>query len=237
MNPFDNGHGDCLSPTRGFKATSLWNELVYAFCYGVPVRKHRKHLKYYDDCFLAKDSVDWIHHYLMASPYFENQEIERQQAVQLLRKFLRFDIILRVGAKEGKIYNFEDNKDLYCFSQVVKEKLPMQAMPRAIGGVITASFWRWHEIVYAFWLGMPVGRHVKGLKIHNECFVAKYAVNWIHHYLIMSPYFKKRQLSRFQAVQLLRKFVKFDVIKKIDSNGEIYDFRDNRDLYCFTHMY
>ena len=94
-----------------------WDDLVYAFCLRMPCKTHRKRLKSYDNCFVARKAVDWLHDYLSMSPSFNTKhEITRQQAIQLLRKFVQHDIIVRVDVKSGgheMFHEFEDNKDLY----------------------------------------------------------------------------------------------------------------------------
>lgn len=92
-----------------------WDDIVYAFCLGVPVKTHRRRLRSYEDCFVAKKAVDWLHEYLSLSPSISKHDVTRQQAVQLLRKFVQHDIITRIDGKRGdELYQeFEDNKDLY----------------------------------------------------------------------------------------------------------------------------
>jgi hypothetical protein len=94
-----------------------WDDLVYAFCLGVPCKTHRRRLRSYENCFVAKKAVDWLHEYLMMSPNFNTKhDITRVQAVQLLRKFVQHDIIVRVDGKScghDMFHEFEDNKDLY----------------------------------------------------------------------------------------------------------------------------
>ena len=49
----------------------------------------------------------------------------RFQAVQLLRKFHKFDIIVRVDGKDNFDHEFDDNSDLYRLSQAALDKLPV----------------------------------------------------------------------------------------------------------------
>lgn len=51
------------------------------------------------------------------------------QAVLLLRKFVRCDIIKRVDVKDDEEYEFHDNRDLYCFTRYINENLPVQPPP------------------------------------------------------------------------------------------------------------
>lgn len=111
-----------------------WDDIVYAFCLGVPVKTHRRRLRSYEDCFVAKKAVDWLHEYLSLSPSISKHDITRHQAVQLLRKFVQHDIITRIDGKRGdELYQeFEDNKDLYrlCIneSRMVRNQNSMNTM-------------------------------------------------------------------------------------------------------------
>jgi hypothetical protein len=96
------------------------------------VKRHRKNLKTFEDCFYAKRAVDWVHRYLIGSPFFGKHEVSRFQAVQLLRKFLRCEIIKKVDTSEGDFYEFLDNRDLYCFASHVKENMPLLPCPEDI---------------------------------------------------------------------------------------------------------
>ncbi|XP_053213829.1 DEP domain-containing protein 1B-like [Panonychus citri] len=96
-----------------FKATKLWNQIIYDFSTGIGLKRHRRHLRAYDNCFVACKAVDWLYEYLSAQKRNENKQISRQQAIQLLDKFLTYDIIEKVVTKNTSCSKFKDNKDLY----------------------------------------------------------------------------------------------------------------------------
>lgn len=54
-----------------------------------------------------------------------NLSLFRFQAVQLLRKFHKYDIITRVDGKETLQSEFQDNNDLYRLSQAALDQLPV----------------------------------------------------------------------------------------------------------------
>ena len=104
-------------------------------------------------------------------------------------------------------------------------------------------------------MGIPVKTHRKAMKSYEDCFRASAGVDWIHDYLKSHPYFSEKcQVSRFQAVQLLRKFESANLIEKVagkttlksliigQENEDPLDlkamkrarFQDNSDLYKFT---
>lgn len=48
-----------------------WNDLVKAFRTGMPLQRHRKALRRYDNCFMSSDAINWFHLHLRSSPDFE----------------------------------------------------------------------------------------------------------------------------------------------------------------------
>ncbi|XP_067893360.1 DEP domain-containing protein 1A-like isoform X2 [Heterodontus francisci] len=96
-----------------YRATKLWNELTKLFRAGMPLRKHRLHLKKYSNCFTASEAVDWLHELLRNNSNF-GPEVTRQQTLQLLRKFLKNRVIEDIKGKWGA-ENLDDNSQLYRF--------------------------------------------------------------------------------------------------------------------------
>ncbi|KAI5610157.1 DEP domain-containing protein 1A, partial [Silurus asotus] len=96
-----------------YRATKLWNEVTKLFRAGMPVKKHRQHLKAYPSCFTATAAVDWLHDLLRHNCNF-GPEVTRQQTVQLLKKFLKNHVIENVKGRWG-VEDFEDNSQLYRF--------------------------------------------------------------------------------------------------------------------------
>ena len=72
-------------------------------------------MRMFEDVFVASEAIDWLHAFLKESPDFCD-DVTRQQAVQLCRKFLKNGIIS--DAIRGEEYNeaFEDNGHLYRFT-------------------------------------------------------------------------------------------------------------------------
>ncbi|XP_067893362.1 DEP domain-containing protein 1B-like isoform X4 [Heterodontus francisci] len=97
-----------------YRATKLWNELTKLFRAGMPLRKHRLHLKKYSNCFTASEAVDWLHELLRNNSNF-GPEVTRQQTLQLLRKFLKNRVIEDIKGKWGA-ENLDDNSQLYSVS-------------------------------------------------------------------------------------------------------------------------
>ncbi|XP_060685769.1 DEP domain-containing protein 1A-like isoform X2 [Hemiscyllium ocellatum] len=96
-----------------YRATKLWNELTKLFRAGMPLKKHRMHLKKYTNCFMASEAVDWLHELLRSNSNF-GPEVTRQQTLQLLRKFLKNHVIEDMKGRWGA-ENLDDNSQLYRF--------------------------------------------------------------------------------------------------------------------------
>ncbi|XP_048395541.1 DEP domain-containing protein 1B-like isoform X1 [Stegostoma tigrinum] len=96
-----------------YRATKLWNELTKLFRAGMPLKKHRMHLKKYNNCFMASEAVDWLHELLRSNSNF-GPEVTRQQTLQLLRKFLKNHVIEDMKGRWGA-ENLDDNSQLYRF--------------------------------------------------------------------------------------------------------------------------
>ena len=84
-----------------------------AFRNGMPVRRAWKHLRSYEDCFSAREAVDWLHAHLLGDPNF-GATVTREQTFQLLKKFYKAGLIEDVKShRTFKLDNFKDNSDLY----------------------------------------------------------------------------------------------------------------------------
>ncbi|GFT59559.1 DEP domain-containing protein 1A [Trichonephila clavipes] len=50
-----------------------WNEVIAAFQSGMPVKKHRRRIQTYHNCFTSSEAVTWLHCYLMNNPNFGSE--------------------------------------------------------------------------------------------------------------------------------------------------------------------
>ncbi|XP_054716317.1 DEP domain-containing protein 1A-like isoform X2 [Uloborus diversus] len=103
-----------------YRATKLWNEVITAFQSGMPLKKHRRLMNCYDNCFMASDGVTWLHCYLLNNPNF-GPEVTRSQTINLLQKFLKCHVIENI-TKKSKKREFCDSSDLYRFIAVSPQK-------------------------------------------------------------------------------------------------------------------
>lgn len=101
-----------------YKATRIWYEIINAFREEVPLKKHWRNFRTYQDCFSASEAVEWLYRYLKSSPNFKSHTtLTRQQAIQLLQIFLKEKIIEDVRASDIKFTfkDFQDDDRLYKF--------------------------------------------------------------------------------------------------------------------------
>ncbi|XP_009992892.1 PREDICTED: DEP domain-containing protein 1A [Chaetura pelagica] len=122
VSGFDLAFLAVLSPAQ-------WNEVTRYFRAGMPLRKHRQHLRRHGSCFTAAEAADWLHQVLRDNSNF-GPEVTRQQTVQLLRKFLKNHIIEDIKGRWGS-ENLEDNGVLYRFPSTSPVKpLPSLCPPK-----------------------------------------------------------------------------------------------------------
>ncbi|XP_071439096.1 DEP domain-containing protein 1A-like [Hetaerina americana] len=97
-----------------YRATKLWNEAICLFRNGMPLKRHRKHIKLHDNCFSGGEAVSWLHSTLKDDENF-GQDVTREKTFQLLSKFLKVGVFQCVNSgnadskeafKENELYRF-----------------------------------------------------------------------------------------------------------------------------------
>ncbi|XP_074642684.1 DEP domain-containing protein 1A-like [Tubulanus polymorphus] len=117
---------DTNSEVNGpYRATKMWNDVVYAFKSGMPVGRHRRNMKTFETCFVASDAVDWLHSYLKNNPNF-GADVTRYQTIQLLQKFQKAQVFRDVRGNKHNKDQFEDNGRLYRFGSSTPAKSSKQ---------------------------------------------------------------------------------------------------------------
>jgi len=97
-----------------WRATRLWNDIIRNFRSGMPIKKHKKNLRTYDNCFSSTEAIDWLQKDLQNNPNF-GTDVTKEQTIQLLKKLHRAGIIENV--KEDLTDNeFKISGELYKFS-------------------------------------------------------------------------------------------------------------------------
>ncbi|XP_061474635.1 DEP domain-containing protein 1B isoform X2 [Rhineura floridana] len=104
--------------------------------------------------------------------------------------------------------------------------------PRLVGPGPYRATRLWNETIELFRDGMPLRKHRCHFKSYERCFTASEAVDWLHRLLRHNQNFSP-EVTRTQAVQLLKKFLKNHIIEDIKGKWGKEDFEDNGHLYRF----
>ncbi|XP_034031272.1 DEP domain-containing protein 1B [Thalassophryne amazonica] len=90
----------------------------------------------------------------------------------------------------------------------------------------------WNETIKLFRGGMPLRRHWAHFRYYDCTFAGSEAVDYLHDLLRLNDNFGP-EVTRYQTVQLLKKFLKAHVIEDIKGRHGTEDFEDNGHLYRF----
>jgi len=93
--------------TGPWRATRLWNDIIRTMRAEMPVRKHKKNLKTYENCFSSSEVIDWLHKNLQKNSNF-GTDVTREQTLQLLSKLTRAGIIENV--READLQEFREGE-------------------------------------------------------------------------------------------------------------------------------
>ncbi|XP_042905382.1 DEP domain-containing protein 1A isoform X1 [Parasteatoda tepidariorum] len=105
-----------MNDKEPYRATKLWNEVIAAFKAGMPLKRHRRRMQSYVDCFTASEAVTWLHCFLLNNPNF-GPNVTRTQTINLLQKFLKCHVIESAIMKSKK-KEFLDDSHIYKFNPV-----------------------------------------------------------------------------------------------------------------------
>ncbi|KAF6018784.1 DEPDC1 [Bugula neritina] len=106
-----------------YKATKLWNDIIRIFRAGMPIGRHWKQLRPYDDCFVASEAVDWLFEVLQHR-HDSSPKLTRSQVLKLLQKFHRSNYIVDVRGHKYDSEVFEENGRLFRFVALSPIKTP-----------------------------------------------------------------------------------------------------------------
>ncbi|KAJ7421368.1 DEP domain containing 1 [Willisornis vidua] len=111
----------------------------------MPLRSHRQGLRRHGRCFSAAEAADWLHRALRSGvgtatgPGPRGHDVSREQAVQLLRKFLKHHIIEDIKGRWGD-ENLEDNGALY--SLFITLRSPTEDLPHwVLSAMKCLAYW------------------------------------------------------------------------------------------------
>lgn len=102
-----------------YRATALWNEAVILFRDNMPLQEHRHRLHKHRNSFTGHEGVSFIHNALQSNPLF-NPHVSREQACQLLKQFLKADLITPVrncSINYDKSSFHDSHRHLYEFTE------------------------------------------------------------------------------------------------------------------------
>ncbi|XP_049781942.1 DEP domain-containing protein 1A-like [Schistocerca cancellata] len=111
-----------------YRATKLWSEMVHIFCTGVPLKKHRRHIKVYENCFTASEAVSWFHKVLQRNQNFD-PTITKEQTIQLLNKFLHAGVFQKMNATYPSESCFKENGDIYQLCKNIPPFVENSSLP------------------------------------------------------------------------------------------------------------
>ncbi|XP_056300909.1 DEP domain-containing protein 1B [Pseudoliparis swirei] len=90
----------------------------------------------------------------------------------------------------------------------------------------------WNETIKLFRGGMPLRRHWAHFRYHECSFTGSEAVDYLHE-LLRRNYNFGPEVTRYQTLQLLRKFLKAHVVEDVKGRHGTEDFEDGGHLYRF----
>uniref|UniRef100_A0A3Q3W673 Rho-GAP domain-containing protein n=1 Tax=Mola mola TaxID=94237 RepID=A0A3Q3W673_MOLML len=93
----------------------------------------------------------------------------------------------------------------------------------------------WNETIKLFRGGMPLRRHWANFRYYDWSFTGSEAVDYLHELLRRNHNFGP-EVTRYQTLQLLRKFLKAHVIEDIKGHHGTEDFQDSGHLYRFPTL-
>lgn len=95
---------------------------------------------------------------------------------------------------------------------------------------------QWNETIKLFRGGMPLRRHWANFRCYDNSFTGSEAVDYLHE-LLRHNYNFGPEVTRYQTLQLLRKFLKAHVIEDFKGRHGTEDFEDNGHLYRYAFVF
>lgn len=83
-------------------------------------------------------------------------------------------------------------------------------------------------------MGIEMKHHKRKLKIYYDCFVASEAVSWLKNHLKDCDHLSGTKVTRFQALNLLRKYHEAEIIERVVIEKNHKQVQDDNSLYHFT---
>lgn len=114
-----------------------------------------------------------------------------------------------------------------------KESVQKEKTDSAFEGQFKATR-KWNGIIRRFRNGMPKKRHRRQLKIYEDCFTGREAVDFLMNEL---PKFtsKGKDITRSNCMLLLEKFMGIGLLSSVRGNTNEHEVKEN-EIYRFTEM-
>lgn len=103
-------------------------------------------------------------------------------------------------------------------------------LPKCLSSRPFLYVFQWNETIKLFRGGMPLRRHWAHFRSYDNSFTGSEAVDYLHELLRRNQNFGP-EVTRYQSLQLLRKFLKNHVIEDVKGRFGKEDFDDNGRLY------
>ncbi|XP_041350977.1 DEP domain-containing protein 7-like [Gigantopelta aegis] len=100
-----------------FRATQIWNEIIYHLKSRVEVKRRRLKMRSYDNCFTGTDAVDVVLHYLLNDKETFNTELSREKAIKLCQTLMNKSVFEPANCRpvDGKPVFEDSSSKLYRF--------------------------------------------------------------------------------------------------------------------------
>ena len=85
--------------------------MIDSFRNGIPLKRHRRHIKVYEKCFTGQEAINWLQDVLRNNPCVVNN-ISKDQTVQLLNKFLKAGVLRNVNCS-SEMQEYIKERELY----------------------------------------------------------------------------------------------------------------------------
>lgn len=110
-------------------------------------------------------------------------------------------------------------------------------LPKYLSSQPFLDVFQWNETIKLFRGGMPLRRHWAHFRSYDNSFTGSEAVDHLHELLRCNQNFGP-EVTRYQSLQLLRKFLKNHVIEDVKGRFGKEDFDDNGRLYrCWAGLW
>ncbi|VDP24865.1 unnamed protein product [Onchocerca flexuosa] len=92
-----------------FRATNVWNKIIRRFRSGMPVKRHLRQLRIFENCFTGREAVDFMMNELPKIIH-DGREITRFNCSKLLGIYMNMELFRSVRGKCDDNEEFKENE-------------------------------------------------------------------------------------------------------------------------------